>query len=78
MDIDRLNQAIGEELRIVRLRKKLSRATMAELSGVGARTIQRIENGERPADINQMAALCAVLDQPIVSLMSRAVERAEQ
>ncbi|MBM4515239.1 helix-turn-helix domain-containing protein [Rhodococcus hoagii] len=55
MDIDRLNQAIGEELRIVRLRKKLSRATMAELSGVGARTIQRIENGERPADINQMA-----------------------
>ncbi len=78
MDIDVLNQMIGDEVRIGRARKRLSRAALADLSGLSAKTIQRIENGERPADVSQMAAICAALGESIPDLVARAIERTEQ
>jgi len=78
MNIEVLNRMIGDELRAARARKHLSRAALAELSDISAKTIQRIENGERPADLSQMASLCDALDEPITGIVARAVERAEK
>jgi transcriptional regulator with XRE-family HTH domain len=73
MDIEKLNLAIGAEVREARISKGYGRAKMAQLSGLSASTIQRIENGERPADINQMAKICEALDEDIPELIDRAL-----
>lgn len=78
MDIDILNQMIGEEIRVSRARKRVSREALSRATGMSAKTIQRIENGERPADVSQMALICEALEEPIVELVERAVDRAEQ
>ncbi len=78
MDIDLLNRMIGDEVRIARARKKLSRAGLAELSELSAKTIQRIENGERPADLSQMAAICTALGESIPALVARAIDRTQK
>ncbi|MBM4685634.1 helix-turn-helix domain-containing protein [Rhodococcus hoagii] len=77
MDINLLNEMIGDEVRVARARRKVSRAGLSDLTGLSAKTIQRIENGERPADISQMAAICEALEESITELMSRAVARVE-
>lgn len=78
MDIDNLNQMIGDEIRVSRARKRMSRESLAQAAGVSSKTIQRIENGERPADVSQMALICGALEESIVELVGRAVKRAEQ
>ncbi|NKR80253.1 helix-turn-helix domain-containing protein [Rhodococcus hoagii] len=56
---------IGDEVRVARARRKVSRAALADLTGLSAKTIQRIENGERPADVSQMAIICEALEESI-------------
>ena len=75
MDIDKLNRMIGDEIRAARARVNLSREALAAKSGISAKTIQRLENGERPADIAQMQALCEVFGVEITDLLGRAVAR---
>jgi len=53
-----IDQAVAAELRSLRGRHRLSRAKLAELSGVAEKTIQRFENEERSPDINQLTKLC--------------------
>ncbi|MBM4580873.1 helix-turn-helix domain-containing protein [Prescottella equi] len=77
MDINLLNEMIGDEVRVARARRKVSRAALADLTGLSAKTIQRIENGERPADVSQMAIICEALEESITELMGRAVARVE-
>jgi transcriptional regulator with XRE-family HTH domain len=52
-----IDEAVAAELRSLRGRHKLSRAKLAELSGVAAKTIQRFENGERSPDMVQLTLL---------------------
>lgn len=66
---------IGDEIRAARARLNLSRHTLASKSGISAKTIQRIENGERPADVVQMHVLCEVLGVEITDLLGRAISR---
>lgn len=73
MDIQKLNEALGAEVRGARARAGYSRDKLSELSGVGVRTLQRIENGERPADISQMAAICGALKEDLAELVDRAL-----
>lgn len=77
MDINLLNDMIGDEVRVARARRKMSRAALSDQTGLSAKTIQRIENGERPADVSQMAAICEALEESITDLMGRAVARVE-
>ncbi|MBT2266393.1 helix-turn-helix domain-containing protein [Rhodococcus erythropolis] len=74
MDINKLNAAIGAQLRGARATADYSRERLAELAGLSPKTIQRIENGERPADIAQLGALCEALEQDLTGLVKRAVE----
>lgn len=75
MDIERLNRMVGDEIRAARARLNLSREKLAELSGMSSKTIQRLESGERPADVTQMNALCEVFGESVVDLVGRAVAR---
>ncbi|MFC9769657.1 helix-turn-helix domain-containing protein [Rhodococcus jostii] len=75
MDVDALNRTIGDEIRAARARLNLSRKELAELSGLSAKTIQRLEGAERSADIVQMNALCEVFGETVADLLGRAVAR---
>jgi transcriptional regulator with XRE-family HTH domain len=66
---------IGDEIRAARARVNLSREALAAKSGISAKTIQRLENGERPADVLQMHALCEVFEIEITDLLGRAIAR---
>lgn len=77
-DHSALNMAFGDEIRAARARLRLTRAQLSEASGVSAKTIQRIESGERSADLEQMAALCGVLDESIANLVDRVVRRSRR
>jgi transcriptional regulator with XRE-family HTH domain len=67
---------IGDEIRAARARVKMSREALAAESGISAKTIQRLENGDRPADVVQMYLLCEVFGLEIVELLGRAIARA--
>lgn len=77
MDIETLNRMIGDEVRAARARHRMSRDALAQAAGLSAKTIQRIENAERPADVSQMAAICGALDESMTGLVERAVSRAQ-
>jgi transcriptional regulator with XRE-family HTH domain len=57
----RLAVAIGDELRGLRNKRKMSQDQLAETSGVGKRTIIRIEAGEKAPDMGQLYRLCKAL-----------------
>lgn len=78
MDIDTLNRMIGDEVRAARARHRVSREALAQSAGLSAKTIQRIENGERPADVSQMAAICGALGESMTGLVERAVGRTKE
>ena len=69
---------IGDEIRSARARIRMSRESLAAKSGISAKTIQRLENGERPADLVQMHVLCEVFGVTIIDLLSRAIARTAQ
>ncbi|MER2087531.1 helix-turn-helix transcriptional regulator [Rhodococcus sp. (in: high G+C Gram-positive bacteria)] len=69
---------IGDEIRAARARMNLSREALATKTGLSSKTIQRLENGERPADMAQMGAICEVFDEQIPELLGRAIARLDQ
>ncbi|MGX6508246.1 helix-turn-helix domain-containing protein [Rhodococcus sp. SJ-2] len=56
-----VRKRMGAELRAARARRDLSRNQLAEMSGVSASTIVRVEGGERSLDILQLIDLCTAL-----------------
>ncbi|MER5836712.1 helix-turn-helix domain-containing protein [Rhodococcus erythropolis] len=78
MDIEQLNRMIGDEIRAARARMNLSREALATKTGLSSKTIQRLENGERPADMAQMGAICEVFGEQIPELLGRAIARLDQ
>lgn len=81
MDTDelarRIDAAIGDELRAQRNKRKLSRAALAKLSGVSEKTIQRVEEGERSPDTQQLAKLTAALRMTMTSFVELALRDIE-
>ena len=69
----RLNAALGAEVRGFRNKRGMSQDALAEASGIGKRTLVRIEKGERPVDMDQLYDLCRALNvRP--SVLIRAAE----
>lgn len=58
----------SKRVREVRMARAWSQEHLAEVSGLGLRTIQRIENGSN-ASLESVAALSSVLNIPIVELV---------
>lgn len=53
----------------------MSREALAKDSGVSLSTIRRIEEGERPGNVDQLAALCDALGVSLSLFFKRAEER---
>lgn len=57
-----IDRALGAELRGLRSKRGLSQDQLAERSGIGKRTIIRLESGERPMSMDQLYKICRALD----------------
>lgn len=57
------------KFRALRLQRAWSQEQLAELSGLSTRTVQRIENGERPG-LETLSALAAVFEVNVAELSS--------
>lgn len=78
MDTDSLaeaiDHAIGRELRAQRGRHKFSRDALQAQSGISAKTIQRIEDGDRSPDLRQLTALCAAFGISVKEFVATALK----
>lgn len=73
MTANSIDQLIGAEVRGFRAKKAYSREELSRRTGLSAKTIQRIESGERSADVSQLAAICRALGVDLRDLVNRAV-----
>ncbi|MEV6555926.1 helix-turn-helix transcriptional regulator [Nocardia sp. NPDC051756] len=73
----RIDKAIGEELRAHRQKQKLSRAALSDLSGISASTIQRVEEGQRSPDAQQLTKLTAALGLSLRDFVNSALRDIE-
>ncbi|MDP5218533.1 helix-turn-helix domain-containing protein [Ruegeria sp. 2205SS24-7] len=67
-----IDRAIGASLKELRQTRKQSARRLAELSGISAAMVSRIENGLVSPSIDTLAALAEALEVPIVSLFRKA------
>ncbi|MDU8944096.1 helix-turn-helix domain-containing protein [Ovoidimarina sediminis] len=67
-----IDKAIGASLIELRQSRKQSARRLAELSGISAAMVSRIENGLVSPSIDTLAALAAALEVPIAALFSEA------
>ena len=68
----RIDKAIGTSVKELRRQRAHSARSLADLSGVSAAMISRIENGLVSPSIGTLAALAEALEVPIVSLFREA------
>lgn len=66
-------QAVAAELRARRARLEISQAELAQASGIGERTIQRIEGGDRSVKLGQLDALCRALNVTMTDFIASAL-----
>ena len=75
--IDAINRAIGDELRGLRVKRKMTRDDLRAVTGLGYSTIQRSENGERALDTRELTLILQALDMPIMEFLSSALRDIE-
>ncbi len=61
LETKRLDLALGAELRGLRSKRGLSQDELAKTSGIGKRTLVRIEQGERAMTTTQLYKICRAL-----------------
>ncbi|MEV5957320.1 helix-turn-helix transcriptional regulator [Streptomyces sp. NPDC051987] len=62
-------RAIGDAIRAARERVKLSQETLGELTGIDRKTINRIEQGAYPTDIDRLLLIADALAVPLADLV---------
>lgn len=62
LDTEPLDRALGDQLRALRALHNMTRQQLADKVGISAKTIQRIENGERTMTVPHLYAFCDTLD----------------
>ena len=58
---DKILKGLGENIRLARLRRKLSTQQVAERAGIGRRTLYEIEKGKSSVGIGNYAKVLTVL-----------------
>jgi len=61
LEIERINRALGAELRGLRNKRGLSQDELAKAAKIGKRTLVRIEQGERSMSVGQLYQICRAL-----------------
>lgn len=64
-----VNGWCADELRVARLRKRITQQEIADKTGVSRASVQRYENGTRDIPLWQLFAICKVLDHDPVSIV---------
>lgn len=72
--LDSIDAVIGARLRHERDRRHLSRADVAAATGLAAKTISRLEGGQRSASIQQLEAITAVYGMSVHTFMTNALK----
>ena len=67
-----IDRAIGASLRDLRMQRSMSARRLADLAGISAAMVSRIENGLVSPSVGTLAALSEVLEVPIASLFREA------
>lgn len=69
-----VNKALGNEVRVWRTRRGLSRAALAEKTGLQRTQLARIENNERDMSLSQLFQIAWALDVDPERIVRDAVE----
>lgn len=69
-DITTLIQTIAVNVRARRHNRHLTRDQLADMSGIGVRTVDRLECGREVSSLVTVAALARALDVPITDLLA--------
>lgn len=72
-----VDAAIGAELKGLRVKRNLTRDELKNLTGLGLSTIQRTENGERSPELQELALMLRVLNEPMSEFIARALRDVE-
>lgn len=72
-----INKAVGDELRGLRGKRKISREEMRRQTGLGISTIQRFENGERSPELQQLVQILDVLNIGLKEFIENAMKDIE-
>jgi transcriptional regulator with XRE-family HTH domain len=62
-------RAIGEAIRAARGVRKLSQEKLGELTGLDRKTVNRIEQGTHPTDIDRLLLIADALTVPLADLV---------
>ena len=62
-------RAIGDAIRAARARRQLSQETLSELVGLDRKTINRIEQGTHPTNLDRLLLIADALDTPLADLV---------
>lgn len=65
--MEHTNMNSNNQVKQLRLQRAWSREQLAEMAGLSVRTIQRIENGERPG-LETLSALAAVFEVTVAEI----------
>lgn len=60
-DTKAIDIALGAELRGLRAKRGLAQERLAQMVGMNKKTIQRLEAGARPMDMDQLYRICRAL-----------------
>jgi transcriptional regulator with XRE-family HTH domain len=69
-----INRAVGDKLRGLRAQRRLTRAQVQKMTGLGRSTLQRFENGERSPDLHQLALILRALNMPMQEFVAWALQ----
>lgn len=61
LETERIDRALGAELRGLRNKRGYSQEELAKAAGIGKRTLIRIEAGERSMNVGQLYKICRAL-----------------
>jgi transcriptional regulator with XRE-family HTH domain len=67
-----LTQAVSQNLKTTRLRKKLSQEALAEKAGLSVSYISMLERGQRSPPLDTLESLAGALGVPPTQLLARA------
>lgn len=70
-----ISDAIAATIRAERAVAGITKEDMAERSGISRSSYYRLETGDRPADVSQLAAIAATLGMPMHEVVRLAEER---
>lgn len=69
MNRKKINEAIGDEIRFARLRKRMTQEQLAQKTGLGRSTIAKYESGQIEMSMPVFIELCAAIGVSYIDIL---------